>query len=276
VQHFAGVSTLIDNPSLSVIIANYNNQKYIAECLDSVLNQTYRDLEILVVDDCSTDVSPDIIHAYASKHPGRIKTIYQNSNRGVSYSRNAAIVASTGKYITTLDSDDYYFNPEKLQNEMALIERHAKLHSKDICAFSNTVLVDADNTFLQESTTADLLREGDILEPIITRSCAIPRDFIMPRSAYFAVGGFDLSLNLYEDWDLKIRIASKYAFYYTGTYGTAYRRHNKGLSSAPLPEHVTAMEIIFSKNIHMISEKSQSKLKIQFEEYLQSLRRSIC
>ena len=92
-------------PKVSVVIPVYNVEKYLGECLDSVLRQTFKDLEIICVDDGSTDSSPKILADYAAKD-SRIKIITQ-PNGGLSAARNAGMDAASGKYIYFLDSDDY-------------------------------------------------------------------------------------------------------------------------------------------------------------------------
>ena len=93
------------NTTISVIVPVYNTEKYLARCLDSLLNQTYRDLEIIVIDDGSKDGSPAICDAYAQKD-GRIRVIHK-TNAGVSAARNDGLAVVSGEYVTFMDSDDY-------------------------------------------------------------------------------------------------------------------------------------------------------------------------
>ena len=106
-------------PKISVIIPCYNQEKYIAECLDSVLAQTFDDFEAIVVNDGSKDNSLDIIKEYASKHPDKIRYIDQQ-NQGVVIARNIAISQAKGKYIYPLDGDDKIASDclEKLHDAM--------------------------------------------------------------------------------------------------------------------------------------------------------------
>ena len=93
---------------ISVIIPVYNGKKYIKKCLDSVINQTKKELEIIVINDGSTDKTEDIINSY---NDSRIK-YFKNTNHGIGYTRNYGISKSNGKYIMFLDSDDYMSDNE--------------------------------------------------------------------------------------------------------------------------------------------------------------------
>lgn len=93
-------------PKISVIIAVYNTEIYISKCLDSLLNQTYENIELVIVNDCSTDNSLKILKKY-SKNNSNIILIDNKENRGLSYSRNVGLENSTGEYIGYIDSDDY-------------------------------------------------------------------------------------------------------------------------------------------------------------------------
>lgn len=90
----------------SIIIPAYNCEKTIEKCIDSVLNQTYQNYELIIVNDGSTDKTANIIKGYKEKHSNVI--VINNTNHGVSYSRNIGVKNSTGDYITFLDADDYY------------------------------------------------------------------------------------------------------------------------------------------------------------------------
>jgi glycosyltransferase involved in cell wall biosynthesis len=91
---------------LTVIVPTYSVEKYIRQCLDSIINQTYRNLEIIIIDDCSKDSTPEIIKEYAEKD-SRIKTVFHKENTGPGKSRNEGVKMATGEYITFVDSDDW-------------------------------------------------------------------------------------------------------------------------------------------------------------------------
>lgn len=98
----------MQEPLISIIIPVYNTEKYLEKCLDSVLNQTYKNLEIICINDGSTDSSPDILQKYSEKDD-RVKII-NKKNSGVSHSRNVGIEQANGEWITFIDSDDYIEN----------------------------------------------------------------------------------------------------------------------------------------------------------------------
>ncbi|MBR6611314.1 MAG: glycosyltransferase family 2 protein, partial [Campylobacter sp.] len=94
------------NPKISIIIPVYNVEKYISQCLDSAINQSLKDIEIIIVDDCGSDKSIDIVKEYAKKD-SRIKIIYNKQNQGPFVSRNNAAIKASGEYLLCLDSDDF-------------------------------------------------------------------------------------------------------------------------------------------------------------------------
>lgn len=105
---------------VSVIIPVYNSSKYLKECIDSVLNQSYKNLEVIIIDDKSSDNSLDIINSYKDK---RIKLISLDKNSGVSVARNIGIDKSSGDYITFIDSDDYW-DLDKIKKQVDFIEKN--------------------------------------------------------------------------------------------------------------------------------------------------------
>jgi len=263
-----------NKPKLSVIVANYNSSPYITECLDSIVAQSFKDLEIIVYDDCSTDDSPKIIKEYEKKHTGKVRVIFSQVNRGVARTRHEAILQAEGEYITTLDSDDYYYDTRKLEKEMALIRRFKEEHGKDVLAFSNILKVRGDNSMIGRMGNPGNIKEGGIFADIICRSCMIPRDFVMRKDAYFEVGGYDSRFPIYEDWDLKIRLARIYEFRYTGINGTAYRRHGTGLSYWPNAQHIKWMKKIFKKNLDLVDNSAKKEIRADFKKFIQIFKKS--
>ena len=92
---------------VSIIIPSYNSEKFIGNCLDSIFSQTHDDLEVVLVDDCSTDHSYDIMRSYEKREPRRLKLVKNSENKGAAGSRNVGLDIADGKYIGFVDSDDY-------------------------------------------------------------------------------------------------------------------------------------------------------------------------
>lgn len=110
------------NSKISIITPVYNSEKYIENTIKTVLNQTYQNWELLLVDDCSTDNSKNIIEEYTKKDK-RIKYFILEKNSGAAVARNYALEKSTGKYIAYLDSDDLWFK-EKLEKQLRYMEEN--------------------------------------------------------------------------------------------------------------------------------------------------------
>ena len=229
--------------SLSVIIPNYNNGRYLPKCLDSVLMQTYPVREIIVFDDASTDLSKEILKDYEKRYPA-IKAIYSNENVGVSIARDTAIKKVTADYVTMLDADDFYWDQDKLAREMDLVNDT----QEQICTFSQTIKVDEKGIPYRAVTHRHIGRF--VRWKTVTRLYGIyaPRDYCFPKQIYLELGGYVPDMNLYEDWELNLRLMSECRFIYSGGYGTAYRQKEGGLSGADAKRHLEAKKRAFSNN----------------------------
>lgn len=214
---------------VSVIIPNYNKEKYLRQCIESVLAQTYTDLEIIVVDDVSSDSSREIILKY-EKMDSRVKHIFMEENGGVSAARNAGILAAQGEFVTMLDSDDFYFDNTKIEYEMDVIRKHGD----NSLVYSYRIMVDQNGTPLSNDKNEKRYVSGDdMLYHFLTEKNAnmyVQRDFIVRKDILVEVGMYNAKESYYEDYDLLLRLLNKCSIYYTGAYGTAYRIINNGLS----------------------------------------------
>ena len=106
---------------VSIVTPLYNLEKFIAECIGSVLAQTHANFEMIILDDCSIDKGPEIVRAFAQRDP-RIKLLLNTENSGPAVTRNRGIEAATGRYITFLDGDDIWY-PRMLEKSIDTIER---------------------------------------------------------------------------------------------------------------------------------------------------------
>ena len=240
--------------SVSVIVPNYNNEKYLSTCLNSIISQTYPIKEIVVYDDCSTDGSREILAEFAIKDQ-RIKVIYGQKNVGVSVARDTAIQNTTSDYVCMLDADDYFYTNEKIENEMKTIQHIFSETGKKVISFSQTVDVNEVGKPIGTVSPVDLA--GHERFRIVTRlySNYMPRDYCFPKELYIKCGGYTKELNLFEDWELNIKFLGYTEFVYSGGYGTAYRHKMGGLSSVNYKKQLnTKISIIKKYKINFLEK----------------------
>lgn len=186
-------------PLLSVIIPTYNAADYLAEAIGSALRQTVTGLEIVVVDDGSTDRTPDVLDIFTD-HP-RI-TILRRSHGGPSQARNAGLARARGRYVGFLDADDRWHR-RKAERQLALLETHAGLDM----VFSWWRVIDHDGADTGRAGRPRILRPGfeDLVRENVLGSAST---VIARRSAIDRAGGFDPALQANVDLDLWLRIAA--------------------------------------------------------------------
>ncbi len=234
--------------SLAVVIPNYNNAHFLEKCVRSVMAQTYEGLkEIIIVDDKSQDDSPQLIKALMQED-ARIKGIFLEKNGHVSAARNTGLAATLCEYITFLDADDYYYNKDKLKNEMELVEKHL-LCGRDVIAYSGIVRTSYDDTSKTMPSFEGQL-EGNVYSRLVTAITLgkIMRDYCVKTELLREVGGYNTERHFFEDYEVVLKLARKTPFYSTGCTGTAYRDSVQGLSKKPYSEQLGAIdEIAFAE-----------------------------
>ncbi len=218
-----------DNKLVSIIIPNYNNGEYITQCVESIKMQTYHPIEIVIVDDDSTDGSRNTIFRLTERYDN-IVTVFLEENGGVSNARNVGAEFSKGEYLCFLDPDDFFYAKDKIENEMALIQRFLT-KGKRVMAFSGVACVNEDGEYVENRGITRML-EGHIVVPHLARykDDKHPRNELFDREVFMKSGGFDTSMSFWEDDDLFIRILFEREIYFTGKIGTAYRWKKTGLS----------------------------------------------
>ena len=142
---------------VSIITPSYNSEKYIAETIQSVLDQTYQDWEMIIVDDVSTDNSLQIIEQYA-KRDSRLKVIRLKQNMGPAHARNRAIEEASGKYIAFLDSDDVWF-PKKLEKQINFLTDYSL-----VVTYSAYETIDGDSKYINTRNIQTTITYIDMLK----------------------------------------------------------------------------------------------------------------
>lgn len=182
-------------PAVSIIIPAYNQSRYLGSAIRSALAQTHRDLEVIIVDDGSTDDTRAVVASFTD---ARVHYVYQ-PNRGLSAARNTGLGHASGEFLSFLDSDDEFL-PEKLELLMAAFARDPGLG----LVAGQAVLIDQDGVPLSEVFDRPLPSDGaDLLlgNPLHVGSV------LLRRSWQATVGRFDETLRSYEDWDMWLRLA---------------------------------------------------------------------
>ena len=196
---------LRDVPTVSVIIPTYNRADFLKEAIESVLAQTFRDVELLVIDDGSTDRTRDVLNGYGA----RLRPIFQ-ANRGVSSARNAGIRAAQGRYIALLDSDDLWL-PKKLAAQIAVME-----------AQPDIPLCHTEEIWIRRGVRVNQMKKhqkhGGYIFPHCLPFCVIsPSSALMRRAVFDEVGYFDEALPACEDYDLWLRITKTHPVHFIET-----------------------------------------------------------
>lgn len=186
---------------VSVIIPTYNRSTCIIEAIDSVLGQSYSPIEIIVVDDGSTDNTAELINGYSNQ------VVYTyRENGGVSAARNHGISLAEGEFIAFLDSDDKWV-ADKIEKQVEWLCENSDFGM----VLSDVFLVDSSTSVIEKTNRRLCLpRDGFVLEDILLRPSLIPSSVLVRRSVLQDVGVFDQELKTAEDLDLHLRIAQKY------------------------------------------------------------------
>lgn len=186
------------NEMISVVIPAYNREDIIKKCIDSVLAQTYSNIEVIVVDDCSTDKTADVVDAYEDTRVR--KCIRLEKNRGACYARNKGTDSAEGSYIAFQDSDDIWM-PEKLDRQLQFMENGK--YDMVFCGMKRI------NHFKNKEWYFPLYtfdENGDKQKQILKENCVSTQCILIKKEAFNKVR-FDEKIKKYQDWDFAIRAA---------------------------------------------------------------------
>ena len=185
--------------TVSVVIPTYSRANLLPRALESVLNQTYDDFEVIIVDDCSPDNTPKIVKSYSDS---RIKYIRHDRNRGANAARNTGIRSSSGEYLALLDDDDKW-----LENKLELqISRFEELEDSFGLIYAGRRIV------LNEEVIERYIpqMEGDIYQRLLRRNVIPSETPLIKTECFDQIGLFDNDLRSCQDWDMWLRIAESY------------------------------------------------------------------
>lgn len=217
----------INQPLVSVCIAAYCHQNYISECLDSVLAQTYQNIEIIVVDDGSKDATAEIIFEYANRFPKKIRCILLPNNVGISMAMNNAIALAQGEFIAFLGSDDR-MQTERIQQQVDYLLANPKCGA----VFSKVKIINELGEVIETSSIADLFNTPveKYRNQLLTSNFLNGPSCTVRAACLADVGIYSPLLRYVQDYDLWIRIISWGEIAVLPQSLTEYRIHGKNLS----------------------------------------------
>lgn len=209
---------------VTVLLPVYNGEKYLAQSLNGVLGQSYPELEILVLNDGSTDGSRAIASNYAARDP-RIKIIDFKENVGLIRVLNEGIHASSGEYLARIDSDDEWIDPDKIKKQVDYLENNPD------CALvgTNAVVIDADGKIVGKFEYAE--SDENIRKKILIKNQFVHSAVVMRKNAVLQCGAYDKEDQYAEDYGLWLRLGCKYKFANLPFAGVKYRLNPKGETS---------------------------------------------
>lgn len=248
---------------VSVIIPAYNIEKYISQTIESVIRQTYKNIEIIIVNDGSTDNTPKIIQEYSQKDK-RVKVINQ-SNKGLSAARNSGLKIAKGEYLCIIDADDIMM-PEKIESQFIFLEDNPLgdfTYSKVRYFINNTSDIYVRDLSTPNGTTSvykKLLQSGNFISP---------NSVFFRRSVFDEFGGFDEKLRSSEDFDYWLYLSKRGVnFLHQDKYLTLCRSRKDSLTADSVTMYSSVINV-FEK--HIFNSRNKFLAKIMYTQYVKNI-----
>lgn len=244
------------NPKVSIIIPVYNGSNYLKEAIDSALAQTYKNIEIIVINDGSNDAGKT--ESIALSYKDKIKYI-SKENGGVSSALNVGIKNMTGDYFSWLSHDDLYY-PNKVSKQIEELNNH----DENTILYSNYSLVDQNTTFINDVILDhDLYNENPINSIINMDINGIT--LLIPKKAFEECGNFDEQLRCVQDYELWVKMMNKYKFFHMKDILGSTRIHSKQVSNVS-PKVLTEGNEFYKNLVNKIAE--EQIVKFERSKYL--------
>ncbi|MBO8173074.1 MAG: glycosyltransferase [Bacillaceae bacterium] len=242
---------------VSVIIPTYNRARFIEDAIQSVLNQTYKDYEIIVVDDGSTDDTKDRVIKFGDK----VRYIYQE-NQGPSAARNTGIRYARGEYIAFLDSDDRFL-PDKLRKQMKYIRRHPTC--RFLYSWFYKIKLKKHRTVKKLIKSKKCKDREQLRYSLLTRQFTIRTSTVLVKKSCFKkVGMFNEDYLYSQDWDMWLRLASRYSAHCLKEPLVEYLSHGKNRSSRKVSDYHDEI-IRNTMNLYGWDKKAIQQLKKKYK-----------
>jgi glycosyltransferase involved in cell wall biosynthesis len=231
---------------ISVVIPAYKRDRVIERAIRSILEQTYQDFEILVVDDGSRDNTESVVASLA-KEESRIRYLCHETNRGAQAARNTGAKAARGEWITFLDSDDY-FTPNSLETRMLVAQ------NKRVKVVNSKCLILRKDESTTVYGTPQL--NGYIYRNLLTNYGPLFSGLLIAKKALEKIGYLDEQIISYQDWDTVIRLAKYYPFGFVAKPTFIYDCRSDDTISQNLMREAEGYKQVFNKHFFEIAKRS--------------------
>ncbi|MBW4430772.1 MAG: glycosyltransferase [Pelatocladus maniniholoensis HA4357-MV3] len=240
-------------PLISVVIPTYNSEKTIKKTIESVLEQSFIDLELIIINDGYMDSTLKVISQFKDS---RIK-VFLFENVGGNVSRNRGLERSTGEFVSFLDADDIW-TPDKLESQLHAL----KANPQAAVAYSWTDYIDEQGKFLLSGT--HITANGNVYEQlIISNFLENGSNPLIRREALVQLGGFDEELTAAQDWDMWLRLAQNFDFFAVPRVQILYRMSANSLSTNLARQEKASLQVLekaCSKNIQDLNRLKKKSL----------------
>lgn len=236
----------MNEPLVSIISLCYNQAQFCINTLDSIYNQTYKNIELVLIDDCSIDNSVQCIKEWLAKHKSfNCVFIAHEKNKGICKSLNEALSHCKGEYICMIACDDIMFS-DKTEHQVKLM---MTLPDNYKVLYSDAELIDENGNllpgkFISTHRDFDEVPSGNIFNQLFAGNFIPAMSTMVRKNVFDAVGTYDENL-IYEDYDMWLRIAYKYLFYFDSKISCQYRIHKHSLiRTINIRDHDTMLKIM--------------------------------
>lgn len=250
------------NPLVSIILPTYNGARFITRAIESVLNQTYANWELLIISDGSTDRTKGTVEGFA-KNDSRIIFIENEENRGIQKTLNKGIAMAKGEYIARLDDDDEWVDPLKLSAQIGFFQKNPD----HVLAGTDAIVVDEKGDTLSVNIMPK--SDHDIRSRILSRNCFLHSTIVARKSVLEKAGGYDETKETLhaEDYDLWLRV------------GLEGKMANLEMKSAKLTAHGNSLtsrnRVMQARHILGVMRKNRKKYPHFLAGYVTAMTRLI-
>ncbi len=238
-------------PLVSAMMLSYDHEKFISEAIESVLDQDFDDLELIIVDDASTDSSRQVIQKYAAKD-SRIRVILHEANCGIARTANDCIAAAKGKFLSFVASDDVWMK-DKLSKQLAVLESN-----EDVIVWSEGEIIDQKGqpigkSFSEYQGFVSQKKSGHIFQELAKNPYIFASTLLFKRANLGNIR-FDKNLVYLNDYKFLLDLAQKYEFYYIAEPLAKYRVHGRNVLLGSSPDALKRRQIADREQASILEE----------------------